>query len=189
MAILAKISAVPKKRIRVPRERGDLDDQFDTLELMDKTVARWPRELSSPGRSVTPYFIQLSFRDIDQPDKRKFFNRIPTSFSLTDEQVDRLIAAGRTLLRNNADYQQFVAGLGGARALGREQVVEKGTLRRLHAEHGCGVSFKILIASLHDPRASERTDVYPNPTSGRTDQDRPRDECLLPDCPAGGPGP
>ena len=83
--------------------------QLDTLELMDKTVARWPRELSSPGRFVTPYFIQLSFRDIDQPDKRKFFNRIPTSFSLTDEQVEKLIAAGRELLRSNRDFQRFVA--------------------------------------------------------------------------------
>ncbi len=81
-----------------------------TLELMDKTVARWSRELSTPGRPVEPYFIQLSFRDIDQADKRKFFNRIPTSFSLSDEQVDKLIAAGRELLRSNPDFQRFVAG-------------------------------------------------------------------------------
>jgi NTE family protein len=90
-----------------------------TLELMDKTVTRWARELSTLGRPVTPYFIQLSFRDIDQAEQRRFLNRIPTTFSLSDEQVDGLIAAGRTLLRNNADYQRFVAGLGGARALGR----------------------------------------------------------------------
>ncbi len=82
-------------------------------------MTRWAREVSTPGRPVTPYFIQLSFRDINQPEKRRFFNRIPTSFSLTDEQVDRLIAAGRTLLRNNAEYQRFLAGLGGARASGR----------------------------------------------------------------------
>jgi NTE family protein len=87
-----------------------------TLELMDKTVTRWAREVSTPGRPVTPYFIQLSFRDINQPDKRRFFNRIPTSFSLTDEQVDRLVAAGHDLLRNNPDYQRFVADLGGTRS-------------------------------------------------------------------------
>jgi len=86
-----------------------------TLELMDKTVTRWAREVSTPGRPVTPYFIQLSFKDINQPEKRRFFNRIPTSFSLTDEQVDKLIAAGRALLRSNPDYQRFLAGLGGQR--------------------------------------------------------------------------
>ena len=48
-----------------------------------------------------------------------FFNRIPTSFSLSDEQVDKLIAVGHELLRGNPDYQRFLADLGGARASGR----------------------------------------------------------------------
>jgi NTE family protein len=84
-----------------------------TLELMDKSVTRWAKDLSTPRRPVTPYFIQVGFRDIAQPERRKFFNRVPTSFSLTDEQVDKLIAAGRDLLRNNPDYRRFVTGLGG----------------------------------------------------------------------------
>ena len=125
-------STDPEPEMDVSNKQPSLEETIDavtdvqlhrynaaTLELMDKTMTRWARELSTPGRPVTSYFIQLSFRDIDQPEKRRFFNRIPTSFSLTDEQVDRLIAAGRTLLRNNADYQRFVAGLGGARASGR----------------------------------------------------------------------
>jgi NTE family protein len=41
-----------------------------------------------------------------------FFNRIPTSFKLSDEQVDRLIEAGRELLRNNPDFQKFLSDLG-----------------------------------------------------------------------------
>ena len=41
----------------------------------------------------------------------EFFDGIPTSFVLDDEQVDRLIAVGRELLRNNPDYQRFLAGL------------------------------------------------------------------------------
>ncbi len=86
-----------------------------TLELMNKTVIRWAREMSTPSRPVTPYFIQLGFRDIPYPERRSFFNRIPTSFSLTDEQVDKLIAAGRELLRNNPDFQRLLAGLGGGR--------------------------------------------------------------------------
>jgi NTE family protein len=86
-----------------------------TLELMNTSVQRWARDLATPGAPVSPYFIQLGFRDIKQPEQRKFFNQVPTSFSLTDEQVDRLVAAGRQLLRNNPDYQRFIADLGGAR--------------------------------------------------------------------------
>ena len=83
-----------------------------TLELMKQSMTRWAREISTPERPVTPYFIQISFRDIPHPDKRVFFNQIPTSFSLTEEQVDRLIAAGGELLRNNPDFQEFLADLG-----------------------------------------------------------------------------
>ena len=75
-----------------------------TLELMDKSVTRWARDLSTPGRPVTPYFIQVGFRDVQQPEQLRFFNQVPTSFSLTDEQVDKLIAAGRELLRNNPEF-------------------------------------------------------------------------------------
>jgi len=84
-----------------------------TLELMKQSLARWAKELSTPERPVTPYFIQISFRDIQDPESRGFFNRVPTSFSLSDEQVDKLIAAGRELLRNNPDFQQLVADLDG----------------------------------------------------------------------------
>lgn len=90
-----------------------------TLELTEKSMSRWAQELSTPGRPVTPYFIRVGFRDISQPELLRFINRIPTSFRLTDEQVDRLIAAGHELLRGNPDYQRFLADLGGAQASAR----------------------------------------------------------------------
>ena len=84
-----------------------------TLKLMKAERDAGRRELSTPGRPVTPYFIRISFRDIQQPEARRFFNRIPTNFSLSGEQVDRLIAAGRELRRNNPDFQQFPADVVG----------------------------------------------------------------------------
>jgi NTE family protein len=87
----------------------------DTLELMDKSMTRWSRELSKGGKRVKPYFVQLGIEDIRQPAEQHYLNHIPTSFSLSDEQVDRLIKAGRELLRNNPDYKRFLASLGGAR--------------------------------------------------------------------------
>ena len=41
----------------------------------------------------------------------RFLNAFPANFSLSTEQVDRLIATGRELLRNNADFQRLVASL------------------------------------------------------------------------------
>jgi len=82
-----------------------------TLELMKDTIQRWADELSTPGRTVKPYFMTLSFRGL-QESERGFFNRIPTTFSLSDEQVDKLIAAGRDLVRNSPDFQRFLRELG-----------------------------------------------------------------------------
>jgi len=84
-----------------------------TMELMDKSLQRWARDLAVPGSPVTPYFIRVGFRDIEHREQRQFFNQVPTSFSLTDEQVDKLIVAGRAILRGNPDFQRLVAGLGG----------------------------------------------------------------------------
>ena len=80
----------------------------------DRSMAIMVELLSTPDNPVVAYNVRVGFDDIEHPDDRSFFNRIPTSFSLSDEQVDRLIEAGRELLRNNPNYQRLLADLGGA---------------------------------------------------------------------------
>ena len=82
-----------------------------TVKQLDDSMQRWARELSTPEQTVTPYFIPLSFRDLQEPDRRLLFNRMPTSFRLSDEQVDELIRAGRELLRSNPEFQRLLADL------------------------------------------------------------------------------
>ena len=86
-----------------------------TLEAIHYKMGVWEEALSTPERPVTTHFIQLDFGAIDQPEELAYLNSIPTSFDLSDEQVDKLIATGRELLRNNPDYQRLLADLGGAR--------------------------------------------------------------------------
>jgi NTE family protein len=85
-----------------------------TIQLMQQSLTKWTQAVSTPERPVTTYFPKLGFIDIEEPERRSFFNSIPTSFSLTEEQVDSLIEAGHELLRNNPDYQRLLADLGGA---------------------------------------------------------------------------
>jgi NTE family protein len=82
-----------------------------TVQQTKLTLARWASELSIPGRPVTPYFIRLSFEDVPDSPLRRFLNEIPTSFALSAEQVDRLIATGRQLLRDNPEFQRLLASL------------------------------------------------------------------------------
>ena len=85
----------------------------DTLQLLDHKLKDWALELSTPDRPIDIYFVKLSFSEIRHPETLRFFNLIPTSFDLSDEQVDKLISAGRELLRNNSDFQRFLAAHGG----------------------------------------------------------------------------
>jgi NTE family protein len=83
-----------------------------TIDLMQQTIPRWAQELSTPGRKVEHHFIRLGFSDIQEPESFKILNLIPTSFGLSDEQVERLIDTGRGILRNNEEFQRLLAELG-----------------------------------------------------------------------------
>ena len=79
-----------------------------TIESMTQALSRWEKELSTPDRPVSAYFVQVDFKDIQDPQLRDYFNQIPTSFSLTNEQVDKLIEAGRQLLRDNQEFRRLI---------------------------------------------------------------------------------
>jgi NTE family protein len=85
----------------------------DTLQDMQQSMLRWAKELSTPQRPVQPYFVRLSFEDVPDLPLRRFLSEIPTSLALSGEQVDQLIAAGRELLRNDAQFRRLVASLDG----------------------------------------------------------------------------
>ena len=79
-----------------------------TLDLMKQSVRRWAEELGSENLVIDPYFIQIDFGSIADASRRRFFNSIPVGFTLTGEQVDELIRAGRKLLRENKEFERFL---------------------------------------------------------------------------------
>lgn len=80
---------------------------FETIELMDGALRDWAAELppGPDGAPVRTYLIEAAFDFLDDPAERAWFNALPTSFKLDDEQVDRLIEAGRRLLRASPGFQ------------------------------------------------------------------------------------
>jgi NTE family protein len=82
----------------------------ESVRLVEEKVERW-MENSTPDRPLKAYLIGVNLQDITDPDSLEFFNAIPTSFKLEDEQVDRLIEAGRMLLRKNEKFQQLLADI------------------------------------------------------------------------------
>jgi NTE family protein len=80
-----------------------------TLQQTQQALVRWAGQLSTPERPESQY--QLSFEDVPDALLRRLLNEIPTSFALEADQVDRLIATGRQLLRNNPEFRRLLASL------------------------------------------------------------------------------
>jgi NTE family protein len=79
-----------------------------TLELIQHSLKRWREQLSEIDRPLEARIVEVNLREIGSPRLQHAVNSIPTSFSLTDEQVDVVIRAGRRLLRNNPTFQALV---------------------------------------------------------------------------------
>jgi len=135
-----RIPAVIMKTMTVSMENYS----FETVEFMrglagdraqaQRDVAACQRILDArcPGgdrltgfpTELRLHIIELNFEQLQDPKEREFFLGLPTSFSLTNRQVDCLIAAGRKLLRASSDYQDLLRELGGRPQPGAESAAE-----------------------------------------------------------------
>ena len=79
-----------------------------TLEQFATAMQRWSEELSDEHSQVSHYLVRIDFNSIPQQERRLFFNQIPVSLTLSQQEVNELIRAGRELLLDNAVFQRFV---------------------------------------------------------------------------------
>lgn len=80
----------------------------DTIQIVRDQFEQLVSEMSTPERPVTFHFVDVSFERIDDDDEREFLNGIGTSMDLDDNEIDRLIAAGRNLVRESSEFKRFV---------------------------------------------------------------------------------
>lgn len=81
----------------------------DTRALAASMMQRYQDEAHAAGLDVHFHFIEVDFSALDSPTLLKYFNNLPTTLELSNEEVDTLIQAGRTILRNSPQFQQFMA--------------------------------------------------------------------------------
>ncbi len=84
---------------------------FETIQLGREAVARAAAELSTPDRTVQPHFVLVDFERFEDRAQRDYFRLLPTSFTLEDNEIDRLREAGRTLLRRSPHFMALVDDL------------------------------------------------------------------------------
>lgn len=115
-ALLGAATSVPLQRY-----------SFETVALLKDRLEEWQRQSyeaecgSAPAAVKTAtssdaakctgvqfHFIEVNFSEHPDPEERNYLKKLPTSFSLTDEAVDRLIAAGRLILHDNSEYRSLL---------------------------------------------------------------------------------
>lgn len=83
-----------------------------TVDEARYSVETWAKNMSTAEQVVKPYFIEVNFSQVAEPQLKLFLNKIPTSFKLSDEQVDTLVSSARDLLRNDPDFQRLLQEIG-----------------------------------------------------------------------------
>lgn len=91
-----------------------------STELLESQLPIWAKKLSTPNDPVSTYFIDVAFEGIEEPELAQLLNAIPTSFKLSNDQVDGLTRAGRQLLRGSPEFQQLLSDSGGKLVSGTE---------------------------------------------------------------------
>ena len=102
---------------------------YESVELLKDLISRWQtlRALKAATASagagdpalsratkvpdMTLYAIDVSFDANPDPAERDYLNDLPTSFVLSDEQVDRLRAAAGAAIRSSPEFARLLADL------------------------------------------------------------------------------
>jgi NTE family protein len=91
---------------------------FETMNLMRTRVKRWENEVRSTRcKSAIAIadcdkfdvdLVELSFERIKDVAERTYLDRVPTAFTLSPEQVDRLRSAARVLVKESPELRVFL---------------------------------------------------------------------------------
>ncbi|MCU0574154.1 MAG: patatin-like phospholipase family protein [Syntrophobacteraceae bacterium] len=97
---------------------------METVALLSESFPRWADEIrrgrcgsgpisTEPGScgDLEFYLVQVKFDALDDEAERTYFKRLPTSFVLKPEEVDRLRDAARRILSKSREFQRLIDDL------------------------------------------------------------------------------
>lgn len=92
---------------------------FETMNLLRTRVKHWEEEVRATRCKVALAIpdcdkfdvdlVELSFDRVKDPAEREFLDRIPTTFTLSSEQVIRLRRAAHTLVEESPELKTFLS--------------------------------------------------------------------------------
>ncbi|WLQ17020.1 patatin-like phospholipase family protein [Hahella aquimaris] len=118
--ILVNAEVRPKRGIDESPNKPSITDTIDAVTnaqiqrynvesraILQDQDDRIVRGFQRFGR-IPYYFIEVNFQSFTSPSLKEFFNSLPTSLELSNREIDTLIQAGRSLLRNSEEYSEFL---------------------------------------------------------------------------------
>ncbi len=97
---------------------------IETVSLLREMMPRWADEIRrgrcAPGEIVTTpgscgditfYVVEVKFDALKDEVERTYFKRLPTSFSLQPDEVDKLRDVARRILAESAEFQRLLGDL------------------------------------------------------------------------------
>ena len=99
---------------------------IETMAVLQESFDRWAHQIRSgrcpPGQvsrepgscgDIEFYMVDVRFENLRDKAEGDYLAQLPTSFRLPSEDVDRLRAAARFLLRESEDFQKLIKDLSG----------------------------------------------------------------------------
>ena len=97
---------------------------FETIMLLGESFHSWTEEVqktrcgdgpisTEPGAwgDIKFYLIEVQFDALRDEAERKYYKRLPTSFKLAPEEVDKLRTVARKLLGKSEEFQRLLREL------------------------------------------------------------------------------
>ena len=94
------------------------------MALLRESFNRWSDEIrkgrcpagkidTAPGScgDIEFYLVEVKFDALQDPAERTYFKRLPTSFFLPAEEVDKLRQAAGRILKDSRDFQRLLRDL------------------------------------------------------------------------------
>jgi hypothetical protein len=100
--------------IEVMKELRDMRVRAqNNIAACRRLLAQCPNPPRLPGLAadIEPYVIEINFEAIPDPERRKYFLRLPTNFALSRDQVDALVGIGPALLDEAPEFKELMESL------------------------------------------------------------------------------
>ena len=110
----------------------------ETLDGLRESMKEFETSAAQIGSPTKIYFTEIGFELATVNTVNRFFNNLPTSLQLEEAEVDRLVGAGRLLLRHEPTFKRFKEDSGASLVDG---AISNEEICRLFGAAGCQQKF------------------------------------------------